>query len=69
MTMLNHSWYFTGRKLHAMVRNPWVLSFSVVQKARRTGLTQAGWSLCGSPARKLTHSIAQRPSSGLSWVP
>ena len=33
MTMLTHSWYFTGRKLHAMVRNPWVLSFSVVQPA------------------------------------
>jgi ABC-2 type transport system permease protein len=31
--MLSHSWYFTGRKLHAMVRNPWVLSFSVVQPA------------------------------------
>jgi ABC-2 type transport system permease protein len=33
MTTLTHSWYFTGRKLHAMVRNPWVLSFSVAQPA------------------------------------
>jgi ABC-2 type transport system permease protein len=31
--MITHSWYFTGRKLHAMVRNPWVLSFSIVQPA------------------------------------
>ena len=29
--MIRDSWYFTGRKLHAMVRNPWVLSFSIVQ--------------------------------------
>ena len=31
--MIRDSWYFTGRKLHAMVRNPWVLSFSIVQPA------------------------------------
>jgi ABC-2 type transport system permease protein len=31
--MIRDSWYFTGRKLHALVRNPWVLSFSVVQPA------------------------------------
>jgi len=31
--MIRDSWYFTGRKLHAMVRNPWVLTFSIVQPA------------------------------------
>jgi len=29
--MLVHTWYLTGRKLHALVRQPWVLAFSVVQ--------------------------------------
>jgi ABC-2 type transport system permease protein len=32
-TALAHTWYLTGRKLHALVRQPWVLSFSVVQPA------------------------------------
>jgi ABC-2 type transport system permease protein len=31
--MIRHTWYFAGRKLHALVRNPWVLSFSIVQPA------------------------------------
>jgi ABC-2 type transport system permease protein len=26
-----HTWYLTGRKLHALVRQPWVLAFSVIQ--------------------------------------
>jgi len=30
-TMLAHTWYLTGRKLHSLVRQPWVLAFSVVQ--------------------------------------
>jgi ABC-2 type transport system permease protein len=30
-TTLVHTWYMTGRKLHALVRQPWVLAFSVVQ--------------------------------------
>jgi len=30
-TMLAHTRYLTGRKLHALVRQPWVLTFSVVQ--------------------------------------
>jgi len=30
-TTLVHTWYLTGRKLHALVRQPWVLGFSVVQ--------------------------------------
>jgi len=30
-TTLVHTWYLTGRKLHALVRQPWVLTFSVVQ--------------------------------------
>ena len=30
-TTLAHTWYLTGRKLHALVRQPWVLTFSVVQ--------------------------------------
>jgi ABC-2 type transport system permease protein len=30
-TTLRHTWYLTGRKLHALVRQPWVLAFSVVQ--------------------------------------
>src|SRR3954454_11437073 len=30
-TALAHTWYLTGRKLHALVRQPWVLAFSVVQ--------------------------------------
>ena len=30
-TALTHTWYLTGRKLHALVRQPWVLAFSVVQ--------------------------------------
>ena len=30
-TTLIHTWYLTGRKLHALVRQPWVLAFSVVQ--------------------------------------
>lgn len=28
-----HTWYLTGRKLHALVRQPWVMAFSVVQPA------------------------------------
>jgi ABC-2 type transport system permease protein len=32
-TALAHTWYLTGRKLHALVRNPWVMAFSVVQPA------------------------------------
>jgi ABC-2 type transport system permease protein len=32
-TTLVHTWYLTGRKLHALVRQPWVLAFSVVQPA------------------------------------
>ncbi|MBV9381079.1 MAG: ABC transporter permease [Streptosporangiaceae bacterium] len=28
---VTHSWYLTGRKLHALVRQPWVLAFSVIQ--------------------------------------
>jgi ABC-2 type transport system permease protein len=30
-TALFHTWYLTGRKLHALARQPMVLSFSVVQ--------------------------------------
>src|ERR1035441_4691828 len=30
-TALVHTWYLTGRKLHALVRQPWVLAFSVIQ--------------------------------------
>ncbi len=30
-TALVHTWYLTGRKLHALVRQPWVMTFSVVQ--------------------------------------
>ena len=33
-TTLAHTWYLTGRKLHALVRQPWVLTFSVVQIGR-----------------------------------
>src|SRR5690348_17573742 len=29
--LLTDTWYLTGRKLHALVRQPWVLAFSVVQ--------------------------------------
>jgi ABC-2 type transport system permease protein len=32
-TTLSHTWYLTGRKLHALVRQPWVLAFSVIQPA------------------------------------
>ncbi|HEU5385369.1 MAG TPA: ABC transporter permease [Streptosporangiaceae bacterium] len=32
-TALAHTWYLTGRKMHALVRQPWVLAFSVVQPA------------------------------------
>jgi ABC-2 type transport system permease protein len=32
-TLLTDTWYLTGRKLHALVRQPWVLAFSVVQPA------------------------------------
>jgi ABC-2 type transport system permease protein len=32
-TALAHTWYLTGRKLHALVRQPWVLAFSIVQPA------------------------------------
>jgi ABC-2 type transport system permease protein len=32
-TVLTHTWYLTGRKLHALVRQPWVLAFSVIQPA------------------------------------
>src|SRR5580698_1258836 len=32
-TALAHTWYLTGRKLHALVRQPWVLAFSVIQPA------------------------------------
>jgi ABC-2 type transport system permease protein len=31
--MIKHSFFFAGRKLHALVRNPWVLAFSIVQPA------------------------------------
>jgi len=30
-TLLTDTWYLTGRKLHALVRQPWVLAFSVIQ--------------------------------------
>src|SRR5690349_24609230 len=30
-TTMAHTWYLTGRKLHALVRQPWVLAFSVIQ--------------------------------------
>jgi ABC-2 type transport system permease protein len=30
-TALVHTWYLTGRKLHALVRQPWVLAISIVQ--------------------------------------
>jgi len=30
-TAMAHTWYLTGRKLHALVRQPWVLAFSVIQ--------------------------------------
>src|SRR5262249_31164226 len=30
-TTMAHTGYLTGRKLHALVRQPWVLAFSVVQ--------------------------------------
>jgi ABC-2 type transport system permease protein len=30
-TVLTDTWYLTGRKLHALVRQPWVLAFSVIQ--------------------------------------
>ena len=32
-TLLTDTWYLTGRKLHALVRQPWVLAFSVIQPA------------------------------------
>jgi ABC-2 type transport system permease protein len=31
--LLTDTWYLTGRKLHALVRQPWVLAFSVIQPA------------------------------------
>jgi ABC-2 type transport system permease protein len=30
-TAAAHTWYLTGRKIHALVRQPWVLAFSIVQ--------------------------------------
>jgi ABC-2 type transport system permease protein len=32
-TLLPGTWYLTGRKLHALVRQPWVMAFSVIQPA------------------------------------
>jgi ABC-2 type transport system permease protein len=32
-TLLTDTWYLTGRRLHALVRQPWVLAFGVVQPA------------------------------------
>ena len=32
-TTVTHTWYLTGRKLHALARQPWVLTFSLVQPA------------------------------------
>jgi ABC-2 type transport system permease protein len=32
-TTLSHTRYLTGRKIHALVRQPWVLAFSIVQPA------------------------------------
>jgi len=32
-TVLTHTWYLTGRKLHALIRQPWVMAFSVIQPA------------------------------------
>ncbi|HEX6520632.1 MAG TPA: ABC transporter permease [Streptosporangiaceae bacterium] len=32
-TTLTHTAYLTGRKMHALARNPWVLAFSLVQPA------------------------------------
>jgi len=32
-TALAHTWYLTGRKLHALVRQPWVMAFNVIQPA------------------------------------
>ena len=34
-SFLSDTWYLTGRKLHALVRQPYVLAFSVVQPAMR----------------------------------
>ena len=31
--LFRDTWYLTGRKLHALVRQPWVLAFSVIQPA------------------------------------
>ncbi len=31
--LLSDTWYLTGRKLHALVRQPWVMAFSVIQPA------------------------------------
>ena len=30
---LSDTWFLTGRKLHALIRQPWVLAFSVIQPA------------------------------------
>ncbi len=30
-TAIAHTWYLTGRKLHALARQPWVLAFSIIQ--------------------------------------
>ena len=34
-TTMAHTWYLTGRKLHALVRQPWVLAFSVMWSSVR----------------------------------
>jgi ABC-2 type transport system permease protein len=31
--LLTHTWYLTGRKMHALIRQPWVLAFNVIQPA------------------------------------
>ncbi|HLH83907.1 MAG TPA: ABC transporter permease [Trebonia sp.] len=31
--LLSDTWYLTGRKLHALVRQPWVMAFNVIQPA------------------------------------
>jgi len=76
--VLTHTWYLTGRKLHALVRQPWVLAFGVLQPAIwlflfgelfRKVIDIPGFSYDGSYLAYLVPGIvAMNAMSGNMWA-
>src|ERR1700733_10554436 len=75
---LAHTWYLTGRKLHALIRQPWVLAFSVVQpviwlflfgQLFRKVIDLPGFAFHGTYLDYLVHGlIAMNPMSNNMWA-